>query len=324
MERNFIMSIPTIKAVRVHQYGGPEQLKLEHIPRPNPLAGEVLIRIYAAGVLPYDWKYRQGQFKHVRPANFPYIPGSSFAGIIEEVGADVTEFRKGQAVFGRSEKGTYAEYTTVPVKGLSLKPEKLTFDEAVTIPGSALPAWLTLFHNGGLMTGQKVLIHAAAGGFGMLAVQFAKWKGAHVIGTCSTNNVDFVYALGADSVIDYTSERFEQKASDVDLVIDTVGGQTLERSWSVVKQGGTLLSIVEELSQEKAKEHRINVTKPGINMMPSHEELQKISQQIAQMIVEGQIKSVINKKYPLHEVQQAHQHSQTGHGRGRIVLHIAD
>ncbi|SDW70659.1 NADP-dependent oxidoreductase [Paenibacillus sp. PDC88] len=317
------MSIPMIKAVRVHQYGGPEQLKLEHIPRPKPLAGEVLIRIYAAGVLPYDWKYRQGQFKQFRPAKFPYIPGSSFAGIIEEVGADVTDFRKEQAVFGRSEKGTYAEYTTAPIKGLSLKPEKLTFDEAVTIPGSALTAWLTLFHNGGLMTGQRVLIHAAAGGFGMLAVQFAKWKGAHVIGTCSTNNVDFVHALGADTVIDYTSERIEQKASDVDLVIDTLGGQTLERSWSVVKQGGRLLSIVEEPSQEKAKERGIHVIKPSLNSMPSPKKQQEISQQIAQLIVEGKIKSVINKKFPLHEVQQAHELSQTGHGRGRIVLHIA-
>jgi NADPH:quinone reductase-like Zn-dependent oxidoreductase len=318
------MSIPMIKAVRVHQYGGLEQLKIEHIPRLNPLAGEVLIRIYAAGVLPYDWKYRQGQFKKFRPAKFPYIPGSSFAGIIEEVGADVTEFSKGQAVFGRSEKGTYAEYTTAPIKGLSLKPEKLTFDEAVTIPGSALPAWLTLFHNGGLVAGQKVLIHAAAGGFGNLAVQFAKWKGAHVIGTCSTNNVDFVNALGADTVIDYTAERFEQKASDVDLVIDTVGGKTLERSWSVVKQGGRLLSIVEELSKEKAKEREIHVIKPSLHSMPSPEKLQEISRQIAQMLVEGKINSVIHKKFPLHEVQQAHELSQTGHGQGRIVLHIAN
>jgi NADPH:quinone reductase-like Zn-dependent oxidoreductase len=318
------MSTQMIKVIRVHQYGGPEQLKLEQIPRPKPLAREVLILIYAAGVLPYDWKYRQGQFKNFRPAQFPYIPGSSFAGIIEEVGPDVTDFHKGQAVFGRSEKGTYAEYTTASIEGLSLKPVKLNFDEAVTIPGSALPAWLTLFHDGGLIAGQKVLIHAAAGGFGMLAVQFAKWKGAHVIGTCSTNNVDFVYSLGADKVIDYTSEPFEQNALDVDLVIDTVGGDTLERSWSVVKRGGMLLSIVEKPSSDKAKEHGINVVKPGLDSMPSPEELQAISQFIAQMIVEGQIRVVISKKFPLHEVQQAHELSQIGHGRGRIVLHIAD
>ncbi|MFB5677034.1 NADP-dependent oxidoreductase [Paenibacillus terreus] len=318
------MNTPMIKAVRVHRYGGPEELKLEQISRPNPLAGEVLIRIYAAGILPYDWKYRQGRFESIRPAKFPYIPGSSFAGIIEEVGADVTEFRKGEAVFGRSDNGTYAEYTTAAAKGLFLKPEGLTFDEAVTIPGSALPAWLTLFHDSGLKPGQKVLIHAAAGGFGTFAAQFAKWKGAYVIGTCSTNNVELVHTLGANHVIDYTSERFEQSVSDVDLVIDTVGGNTLERSWSVVRQGGILLSIVEELSLEKAKARGVNVIKPGINSMPSPEELQEISQQIAQMIVEGQIESVINKKFPLHAVQQAHELSQTGHGRGRIVLQIAD
>jgi NADPH:quinone reductase-like Zn-dependent oxidoreductase len=316
------MSIPMMKAVCVHQYGGPEELKLEQIPRPKPSAEEVLVRIYAAGVLPYDWKYRQGQFKEIRPANFPYIPGSSFAGIIEEVGEGVTEFQKGQAVFGRSEKGTYAEYTTAPSKALTLKPENLSFEEAVTIPGSALPAWITLFHHGELRAGETVLIHAAAGGFGMLAVQFVKWKGTHVIGTCSTKNVDFVYALGADTVIDYMKERFEQKVSDVDLVLDTIGGKTLEQSFSVVKQGGRLLSIVEEPSQEKAQEHQIDVVKPTVQSMPSLEEQQQVSQQIAQMIAEGKIKSEINQKFPLHEVQQAHKLSQTGHGRGRIVLQI--
>lgn len=318
------MNSPKIKAIRVHQHGGPEQLRLEQIPRPKPLAKEVLIRNYAAGVLPYDWKYRQGQFKNVRPAHFPYTPGSSFAGIIEEVGTDVTGFRKGQAVFGRSDKGTYAEYTTASIKGLSLKPEKLEFTEAVTIPGSALQAWLTLFHDGGLLAGQKVLIHAAAGGFGMLAVQFAKWKGAYVIGTSSTNNVDFVYSLGADRVIDYTSEPFEQNVSDVDLVIDTIGGDTLKRSWSVVKLGGMLLSIVETPSPYIATELGINVLKPDVNSMPTPEELQSISQFIAQLIVEGQIRAVINNRFPLHEVQQAHELSQTGHGRGRIVLQVAD
>lgn len=316
------MSLSTMKAIRVHRYGGPEELKVEQIPRPKPSAGEVLVRIHAAGVLPYDWKYRQGEFKEIRPAKFPYIPGSSFAGTIEEVGEGVTEFQKGQAVFGRSEQGTYAEYTTASSKALSLKPKHLSFEEAVTIPASALPAWITLFHNGGLTTGEKVLIHAAAGGFGLLAVQLAKWKGARVIGTCSTKNVDFVYALGADTVIDYTSEQFELKASDVDLVIDTIGGQTLEKSFSVLKQGGRLLSIVEKPSAVKAKEHQIHVVKPTVQSMPTPEEQQQISQQMAQMIAEGKIKSVINQKFPLHEVQQAHALSQKGHGRGRIVLQI--
>src|SRR2546425_3081011 len=190
----------SIQAIRVHQYGGPEQLKLEQIPCPEPQAGEVLVRVHAAGVLPAEWKLRQGFMKGYLPVSFPYIPGSAFSGVVEEVDPGVTAFQIGQAVFGRSTKGTYTEYTTVSVETLAPKPETLSFAEAATISGGATVAWTALFENGALQSGQRVLIHGAAGGVGLFAVQFARWKDAQVNGTTSTTNVEFVRSLGAETV----------------------------------------------------------------------------------------------------------------------------
>src|SRR3989442_2519520 len=277
------MSQRMMQAIRVHQYGGPEQLKLEQVPCPEPQLGEVLVRVYATGVLPIEWKIRQGLFHAFNPATFPYIPGSAFAGVVEEVGSLVSTFRsrhqsrppttlprlppvrrparRGQAVFGRSSKGTYAEYTTVSGETLALKPESLSFHEAATISGGATTAWEALFDRGGLQAGQRVLILGAAGGVGSFAVQFARWKGAQVIGTTSTANVDFVRSLGAETVVDYTSTAFEQVVHDVDLVLDTIGGETLQRSMNVVKRGGTLVALLEQPSQEKAQERGIRVMK---------------------------------------------------------------
>lgn len=319
------MSGQMMRAIRVHQYGGPEQLKLEQIPRPEPQAGEVLIRVNATGVLPAEWKMRQGFFRGIQ---LPYIPGSAVAGVVEEVGSGVTTFQKGQAVFGRSIHGAYAEYTTTPVEPpalkpeafslLTLKPETVGFDEAATISGGATTAWAALFGDGVLQGGERVLIHGAAGGVGSFAVQFARLKGAHVIGTASTANLDFVRSLGAETVIDYTTTVFEQVVHDVDLVLDTIGGETLRRSMQVVKRGGKLVSLLEKPSQELAQERDIRAQKNAF--APTSEHLRII----AQLIGEGKVRPTIERIFSLHEVAQAHELSQSGHGRGRIVLHIAD
>jgi NADPH:quinone reductase-like Zn-dependent oxidoreductase len=315
------MSKKMMQAIRVHQYGGPEELKLEQIPCPEPQPGEVLIRVYATGVLPAEWKIRQGAFHAFQPATFPYIPGSAFAGVVEEVGDGVTAFHKGQAVFGRSNKGTYAEYTTASEDTAALKPASLSFDEAATISGGATTAWTALFENGAMQKGQRVLIHGAAGGVGSFAVQFARLKGAQVIGTASTANVEFVRALGAETVIDYTSTPFEQVVHDVDLVLDTIGGETLQRSMPVVKRGGTLVSLIQQPSQEKARELGIHAMKNSAALpFPSTNLLQTI----AQLIAESQVKVTLSRIFPLREASFAHELSQSGHGRGRIVLHIAD
>ncbi len=315
------MSNHMMQAIRVHQYGGPEQLKLEQIPSPEPQPGELLIRVHATGVLPVEWKIRQGAFHAFQPAAFPYIPGSAFAGVVEEVGDGVTAFQKGQAVFGRSNKGTYAEYTTASEDIVALKPASLSFDEAATISGGATTAWTALFEDGAMQKGQRVLIHGAAGGVGSFAVQFARLKGAQVIGTASTANVEFVRALGAETVIDYTSTPFEQVVHDVDLVLDTIGGETLQRSMPVVKRGGTLVSLLQQPSQDKARELGIHAMKNTAALpFPSTNLLQTI----AQLIAESQVKVTLSRIFPLRKANLAHELSQSRHGRGRIVLHIAD
>lgn len=316
-----------MQAIQVHQYGGPEQLRLEQILCPDPQAGEVLIRVYAAGVLPAEWKQRQGLFQSVRPIRFPYIPGSAVAGVVEEIGPGVTSFQVGQAVFGRSVNGTYAEYTTTAVSPSALtpgtfsllaeKPETLDFDAAATISGGATTAWTALFEDGALQAGQHVLIHGGAGGVGSFAVQFARWQGARVIATASKANLDFVASLGAEAVIDYADRPFEQVVHDVDLVLDTIGGETLRRSLQVVRRGGTLVSLLEAPSPVLAQQYGIQARK---NMaLPTNDHLRII----AQLIGEGHVKPTIARTLALSEAQSAHELSQRGHGRGRIVIHIA-
>ncbi len=322
------MSRRMMQAIQVHQYGGPDQLTLEQIPCPAPQAGEVLIRVYAAGILPAEWKVRQGLLQTSPLISFPYIPGSAIAGVVEEIGIGVTTFTVGQAVFGRSIHGAYSEYTTTAVAPPALtpatfslvaeKPAALSYDAAATISGGATVAWTALFEDGGLQAGQHVLIHGAAGGVGSYAVQFARWKGARVMATTSTANLDFVASLGAETVIDYTTTPFEQIAHEVDLVIDTIGGETLRRSMQVVRRGGTLISLLEEPSAVMAQQNGIlarkNATRPTTDQMRT----------IAQMIVEGQVQVTIGQTFPLVEAGRAQERSQSGHGRGRIVLHIAD
>ncbi len=315
------MTQQTIQAIRVYQFGGQDQLKLERIPCPTPQAGEVLVRVHAAGVLPAEWKVRQGLFQSFVPTTFPYIPGSALAGVVAEVAPGVTQFQPGQAVFGRTPNGAYAEYTTAPVETLALKPDTLSFDEAATISGGATTAWAALFENGVLQAGQRVLIHGAAGGVGLFAVQFARWKGARVLATASAANLDFVRALGVETVIDYTATPFEQVARDVDLVLDTQGGEVLQRSLEVVRPGGTLVSLLEEPSQERARARGIRAMKNTAALpFPST----RLLETIARLLVEGQVRAVVGKIFPLSETRQAHELSQTGHGRGRIILHIAD
>ncbi|OBZ17946.1 alcohol dehydrogenase [Bacillus sp. FJAT-26390] len=304
-----------MQAIRYHQFGGPEVLQLEQIPRPVPAAGEVLIRVHAAGVLPVDWKIRTGKFP--MPIKFPWIPGTALSGVVEEIGPGVTALQKGQAVFGRSTAGAYAEYATAKAEALARKPDSLSFDEAATISGGATTAWQALIHEGGLKAGDRVLIHGAAGGVGLFAVQFAKWKGAHIIATCGTDNVGFVRSLGANEVIDYTESRFEEHASQVDHLLDTVGGDTLARSWSVVRKGGTLVSIAGQPAPDRAEQLGVRILRPSL---PGKAQLEEI----AALMDKGCVQTFIQQALPLTDAQLAHERSQIGHGRGRIVLHIAD
>ncbi|GHO98294.1 NADPH:quinone reductase [Reticulibacter mediterranei] len=310
------MSALTMQAIRVHRYGGPEQLKLEQQPRPAAREGEVLVRVHAAGVNPIDWKTRQGFMKDFFPMTFPYIPGIDVAGEVEGVGFGVTTLKIGQAVFGRCTTGTYAEYITASEELLAPKPSTASFAEAAAIPTGATTAWQALFDEGNLQAGQRVLIVGAAGGLGAFAVQLAKWKGAQVIGTTSTANLEFVRSLGADQVIDYTTTQVESVVQDVDLVLDGVGGASLFSSLTTIRRGGTLISLAEQPPQEQARACGVRA------MMIAARTDRSILQTVAQLIDEGQLNVIVGKAFSLSEAQQAHECSQSGHGRGRIVLHV--
>ena len=311
------MTKQTSQAIRIHQYGGPEILKLESVQSGEPQAGEVLVRVLAAGVNPVDWKITEGYVKNFMPVQFPYIPGRDIAGIVEEVGPGVTEFQQGQAVFGQTAQGGYAEYTVASINKLALKPERITFEEAATIPVGATTAWQGLFENADLQAGQTILVQGAAGGVGLFVVQFAHRKGAHVIATTSTANVDFVRSLGAEKVIDYKTTSVEQVVHDVDFVFDTVGEATLASSVQVLKQNGTLVSIAGQPPEQKVRERNIHVVSFMAQVSTA------LLQTFARFIDDGQVKAAVEKTFLLSAADHAVIHSQSGHSRGRVVLQVA-
>jgi NADPH:quinone reductase-like Zn-dependent oxidoreductase len=312
------LAAQTMWAARVSDYGGPEQLKLERIARPQPQAGEVLLRVYAAGVNPIDWKIRQGLLKEFMPVTFPYTPGIEVAGVVEEVADDVTTFQIGDAVFSQCQTGAYAEYAVVAASALAPKPQMLSFVEAATVPVGATTAWRALFDYGGLTADQQVLIVGAAGGVGLFAVQLAKWKGARVIGTASTANLGIVGSLGADMVIDYTKTPPDSLVQQVDLALDAVGGETLLRSLETLRPGGTLISLAGSPPQQEAQAR-------GIRAMMIHSQPSgNLLQMLARLIDAGQLKAIVGKTFPLSQVRLAQECSRSGHGRGRIVLEIRE
>jgi NADPH:quinone reductase-like Zn-dependent oxidoreductase len=311
----------TMKAVRIHNYGGPEVLQYEDAPRPEPQAGEVLVRVLAAGVNPIDWKVREGHMKDFWPHKFPLIPGWDLSGVVEEIGTGVSRFKKGDEVYSvpdASRDGAYAEYTVVRESELALKPKSLHHVRAAAVPLAAVTAWQALFDAAQLKRGQRVLIHGGSGGVGHVAVQLAKWKGAHVLATASTKNQELLRELGVDEPIDYTKQKFEDVARDVDLVLDLIGGETQERSWSVLKKGGVLISLVQPPSVEKAK--ALGVRAAFVAGHPSGAQLAEI----ANIIDSGKLAPVINRILPLSEARRAHELSQSGHTHGKIVLRISN
>jgi NADPH:quinone reductase-like Zn-dependent oxidoreductase len=311
----------TMKAIRIHNYGGPEVLRHEDAPRPEPQAGEVLVRVHAAGVNPIDWKVREGHMKDFWPHKFPLILGWDLSGAVEELGRGVSRFKIGDEVYSipdPTRNGAYADYIVVRESELALKPNSLHHIRAAAVPLAALTAWQSLFDTAQLQPGQRVLIHAGSGGVGHFAVQLAKWKGAYVFATASTKNQDLLRKLGVDEPIDYTQQRFENVARNIDIVLDTIGGGTQERSWSVLKKGGVLVSLVQPPSEEKAKE--LGVRAALLGAQPSGEQLAEI----AKIIDSGRLAPVIDRILPLSEVRRAHELSKSGHTHGKIVLRISN
>jgi NADPH:quinone reductase-like Zn-dependent oxidoreductase len=311
----------TMKAIRIHNYGGPEVLHYEDAPRPRPRAGEVLVRVHAAGVNPIDWKVREGHMKDFWPHKLPLIPGWDVSGTVEEVGPGVSRFKIGDEVYSvpdPTRNGAYADYIVVRESEIALKPNSLYHIRAAVVPLAALSAWQALLDTAQLQPGQRVLIHAGSGGVGHLAVQLAKWKGSYVFATASTKNQDLLRELGVDKAIDYTQQRFEDVARNMDIVLDTIGGETQERSWSVLKKGGVLVSLVQPPSGEKAEELGVRAT--FVAGHPSGAQLAEI----AKMIDSGKLAPIIDRILPLSEARRAHELSQSGHVRGKIVLRVKD
>ncbi|MEO7960255.1 MAG: NADP-dependent oxidoreductase [Ginsengibacter sp.] len=308
-----------MKAIRIHQFGGPEALQYEEAPRPSTGKGEVLIKIHASGVNPIDWKIREGHAKEMFPTTFPLIPGWDVSGEVEEVGESVLNFKKGDEVYGRpdpTKNGTYAEYVVVKADQLNRKPKSINHDKAAGVPLAGLTAWQALFDYGRLLKGQTVLIHGAAGGVGTYAIQLAKWKGAFVTGTASKDNISFLEELGADQIIDYHTDKFEDEVNGADLVIDLIGGEIQKRSLSVIKKGGRLITTVQPKYVKEAKEKDIHLEGFMAKSLPGE------LQQLADLIDSGKIKPIISEVFPLRDAAHAQALSEKGHTRGKLVLHV--
>jgi len=306
-----------MKAIRIHQYGGPEVLAQVEMQRPTPGPDEVLIKVHAAAVNPIDWKMRAGHVKEIFPLTFPATLGWDVSGTVEEAGGEVTQFKRNDEVYALVQGGGYAEYVVAKATVVAKKPRTVDHVHAAAVPVAGLTALQALFEVAQLRSGQKVLIHAAAGGVGNFAVQLAKAKGAYVIGTASSKNQAFLSELGVDQAVDYQKTPFEDAVRDVDVVLDTVGGETQERSFKVLKKGGILVSLVQPPSQELASKHGVRALFYG-----GHASSSDLAE-IAKLVDNGQVKPVVETVLPLADARRAHELSETGHARGKIVFKIA-
>jgi NADPH:quinone reductase-like Zn-dependent oxidoreductase len=307
-----------MKAIRLDQYGGPERLRYEDAPEPRPTEGQILVRVQATSVNPFDFKLASGSFQKVFPLDFPWVPGGDFAGVVEAVGPGAAGLNRGDAVYGyRPGGGAYAELVAAPAGMVAPRPKKLSPVEAASVPVAGQTAWQGLFDHGQLQRGQTVLIHAAAGGVGTFAVMLAHWKGARVLATGSADNAEYLRSLGADQAIDYKATKFESVAKDVDLVLDLAGGDTQQRSFAVLKPGGRLVSTVQPPPKDEAA--RRNVQAMMMQMQPSAKTLTELSG----LFDAGIIRTVVTKTYPLAQAADAWKSQMAGHTRGKVVLTVA-
>lgn len=311
----------TRKAVVIHQYGDAEQLRLEEVACPAPQADQVLVRVHAAGVNPLDWKLRSGHVKDRLPLEMPAILGADVAGVVESVGDDVQGIQVGDEVFAMiGLSGAYASHVNVDASFVAPKPASLSFAEAASVPLAALTAWQGLYEQAELAAGQSVLVQAAAGGVGGFAVQFAHLHGARVIGTASAQNVDYLQGLGADQVIDYRTQAFEEQVSDLDVVVETMGGEISERSVSALKSGGVLVQVLPSTDEaEKLAEAR-GVRMTRLMVRPDGKQLAKIGN----LLDSGQVTTTVAAVFPIEETGKAHAMNADGHTRGKIVLSFGE
>ncbi len=318
-----------MKAVRISEFGGADVLKLQEIERPVPAADEILIQVYASGVNPVDWKVREGGNDILRPyLKLPMTLGWDVAGIVEETGSNVTNFKKGEEVYGVPNfpgDGSYAEYVAAKASQFALKPKSISFNEASAVPLTGLVAANSLFELGKLQAGQRIFIQGASGGIGNFAVQFAKAKGAYVIGSASAGNQEFLKQIGADEVLDYNTQQFDKMLQDIDVVLEASplrDNNERLKSVSVLNNGGIFISanvdypfnneVTEALAKKNAKGEVVSSQTNHLAWLT----------EIAEWIDEGKVKVFISKVYPLEQVAEAHRESETWHVRGKLVLEV--
>ncbi len=311
-----------MKAIRLHNYGISENLKFEEVSIPDINEDQLLIKVFATSVNHLEIKKASGAMKDRMPLTFPWIPGYDFAGIVENVGTNITDFKTGDKVYGNCNGGSYAEYLAVSPSTVVIKPENLTFEEAASVPHVAETAWQAIHTHGQLQSGQKVLIHGAAGAVGAYAVQFAHLAGATIYATASFQNKEYLEKLGVSVFIDYKTEDFTTIAKDIDLVLALVGGDIQQRSYSIMKEGGRLVSTTGPILEEEANKH--NVTGISMVIKQSAEDLEKITE----LINEGKVKTDIAITYELEDaadgwkILSGEDPSLPGISHGKIILQV--
>ena len=306
-----------MKAAIIKEYGA--QIEITDVPQPKLLDDSVLIEVHAASINPIDNILRAGYMKEMIPISFPYIMGFDVSGVVLEVGGKVSKFKKGDEVYTRPntiEAGALAEYIVVKEEDVAFKPAKLSHEEAASIPLVGLTAWQALVTKGHLQKGQKVLIQAGSGGVGTMAIQIAKHLGAEVATTTSAVNAEMVKKLGADVVIDYKTQKFEEELSDYDLVFDLMGGEIMTNSFKVLKKGGCLVSIKGQDPDGVAEQYGVRFE--AFFMWGSGEMLTHLGQ----LIDSGVLKPIIDRSYSLQQTQEAYDYLQSGRAKGKVVIRV--
>jgi NADPH:quinone reductase-like Zn-dependent oxidoreductase len=308
-----------MKAARLHDFGGPEVLKLDDVPVPTLKDDEVLVKIHAASINPVDYKIRSGKFPMYKREQLPVTLGRDLSGVVERYGKSAPYFKPGDAVYALldHEHGSYAEYVAIKGELCSPKPPNISHEEAAAIPLAALTAFQGLFEHGQLKAKQRVLIHGGAGGVGHFAIQLAVAKGARVCTTVGADDMEFVSELGADEALDHKADRFEDTIQEVDLVLDLIGGETQERSWKVLKRGGTMVSTLAQPSEERAREHDARVA--VFMTQPNPAQLVEITR----LVQTGELIPHIAAKFSLAQAAAAQQRVEREHTRGKVVLTVA-
>jgi NADPH:quinone reductase-like Zn-dependent oxidoreductase len=307
-----------VRKVRIHRFGGPEVLQVDSVEPSLPDAGQVLVAVKAASVNPVDFKIRNGLYPAVKEDRLPYTLGRDVSGIIEKCGAQAMQFKAGDEVLGivGIGGGGYAEKAVLDEKALTRKPACIDHAHAGAIPLAGQTAWQGLFRHGQLKSGQSVLIHGGSGGVGHFAIQFAKAKGARVLTTVATAHVEFARSLGADVVIDYKTQRFEEQARDLDMIFDLIDGETRERSWKLLKRGGVLVSTLTEPSQDTANRYGVRALRYTVEADGSE------LAEIADLVASGRVKPHVQKTFRLEQAAQAIAAVEHGGSVGKIVLSL--